>query len=289
MARSRLLKPQFFKNDLLAECQPLSRLLFAGLWCMADAEGRLEYRPARVKAEVLPYDDCDVDQLVDELEHRGFVRKYSAGGLTILVIVKFLDHQRPHPKEPTEQFPEEEKSTSEAVSEKPGKEISRNLKVRTSRENKLPEMYDCAFNPFPFNPLILLSPTESATLPKRQSQTATITWLVDEGWQGITDADRSAWATAYPAATLVTELAKASEWLKANPTKAHRKNWRKFLSGWLSRCQDGGGTDRGTTNGRQPFREPDKPCRPWTGSDDDRFAATRKKLAEDLVMRGKEI
>ena len=80
-----------------------------------------------------------------------------------------------------------------------------------------------------------------------------ISWDSVEGWQGITDADRTAWATAYPAASLTAELAKASEWLRSNPTKAKRSNWRKFLTGWLARCQDGGGTDRG--NGRRPADE----------------------------------
>ena len=86
-----------------------------------------------------------------------------------------------------------------------------------------------------------------------RSVTATLVWHPVEGWQGITDADRTAWATAYPAASLTAELAKASEWLRANPTKAKRSNWRKFLVGWLTRCQDGGGTDRG--NGRRPADE----------------------------------
>ena len=86
-----------------------------------------------------------------------------------------------------------------------------------------------------------------------RSVTTTLVWDCVEGWQGITDADRTAWATAYPAASLTAELAKASEWLRANPTKAKRSNWRKFLTGWLTRCQDGGGTDRG--NGRRPADE----------------------------------
>ena len=72
-----------------------------------------------------------------------------------------------------------------------------------------------------------------------------IRWDSVDGWSGITDADRDAWLIAYPAAGTTTELAKASEWLKANPTKAKRSNWRKFVTGWLSRCQDGGGTRTG--------------------------------------------
>ena len=131
----------------------------------------------------------------------------------------------------------------------------------------------------------------TSVLPKRQKRIAApsrISWSVSLGWEGIEAEDRSSWESAFPGAKIDTELAKATVWLVANPTKAGKRNWASFLARWLSKCQDGGGTDRGTTNGRQQFREPDKPCRPWTGSDDDRFAATRKKLAEDLVMRGKE-
>ena len=243
MARTRSLKPQFFKNDLLAECQPLARLLFSGLWCMADAEGRLEYRPLRVKAEVLPYDDCDVDQLVDELEQRGFVRRYTVDDVTILVIPKFLDHQRPHPKEPTESFPTEENATA-------GNKFDRAVNKSGTAGNKFVRaVYDCASYPSPFNPSpsnpSVAAPDKSAALPKRQPQKDLISWDSVQGWSGITDADRDAWATAYPAATLTTELAKASEWLRSNPTKAKRTNWRKFVTGWLSRCQDGGGTRTG--------------------------------------------
>lgn len=99
MARSRNIKPGFFLNDELAECDPLARLLFAGLWCIADREGRLEDRPKRIKAEVLPYDDCDVDQLLDQLAERDFIVRYEVDGLRYIQIINFSKHQNPHVKE----------------------------------------------------------------------------------------------------------------------------------------------------------------------------------------------
>ena len=72
-----------------------------------------------------------------------------------------------------------------------------------------------------------------------------ISWDDSAGFQGITDADRESWASAYPAADLKAELAKMHEWLLANPTRAHRKAWRRFVTSWLSKCQDSGGTHRG--------------------------------------------
>ena len=64
--RARNIKTGFYKNDQLAECSLAARLLFPGLWMMADRDGRLEYRPKRIKAEVFPYDDVDVSALVGE-------------------------------------------------------------------------------------------------------------------------------------------------------------------------------------------------------------------------------
>jgi len=43
--RSRNIKPGFFMNELLPEIELLGRLLFIGLWLLADREGRLEDRP----------------------------------------------------------------------------------------------------------------------------------------------------------------------------------------------------------------------------------------------------
>ena len=99
MARSRNIKPGFFKNETLAECQPLARLLFAGLWCLADREGRLEDRPKRIRAELLPYDDGSVDEMLNELHGAGFIVRYEAGGNRFIQVMDFTKHQTPHHKE----------------------------------------------------------------------------------------------------------------------------------------------------------------------------------------------
>ena len=61
MARARNIKPAFFDNDDLAEVPPLGRILFIGFWTISDFKGDLEWRPKRIKAQILPYDDCDVE------------------------------------------------------------------------------------------------------------------------------------------------------------------------------------------------------------------------------------
>lgn len=93
MGRTRSIRPGFFLNEKLAEVEPLGRLLFAGLWTIADKRGRLEDRPRRIKAELLPYDDCDVDDLLNKLSTGGFIHRYIVNGERYIEIVNFEKHQ----------------------------------------------------------------------------------------------------------------------------------------------------------------------------------------------------
>lgn len=115
MARARNIKPGFFTNDLLSECQPLARLLFQGLWCHADREGRIEDRPKKLKAEILPYDEADAETLLSELEVRGFVIRYESGGKRYLQVVNFCKHQNPHVKEQASEIPAPDKHDASTV------------------------------------------------------------------------------------------------------------------------------------------------------------------------------
>lgn len=83
----------------MGQLDPLARLLFIGLWTLADCEGRLEERPKRIQAQVLPYDTCDVDRFLEELEELGFIQRYEARGRKVIQIVNFTKHQHPHFKE----------------------------------------------------------------------------------------------------------------------------------------------------------------------------------------------
>lgn len=55
---------------------------------------------------------------------------------------------------------------------------------------------------------------------------------------GIEKEDLEAWKEIYPEINLGSEILKAIEWLKSNPTKSHKKNWRKFLTGWFNRSNE---------------------------------------------------
>lgn len=99
MARSRNIKPGFFTNDELAGIEPLGRLIFIGLWTIADREGRLEDRPKKIKVEILPYDDVNVDEMLNQLASKGFIVRYEIDGNKYIQIANFIKHQNPHHKE----------------------------------------------------------------------------------------------------------------------------------------------------------------------------------------------
>lgn len=105
MPRARLLKPGFYKNEELIELPFEGRLLFAGLWTLADRSGHLEDRPKRIKMELFPADMVDVDALLESLNARGFVHRYTSGSLALIHIPSFLKHQSPHKNEPASTVP----------------------------------------------------------------------------------------------------------------------------------------------------------------------------------------
>lgn len=105
MARARNIKPGFFTNEALAELPMATRLLFIGLWTLADREGRLEDRPKRIRMELFAADDVDVERALDDLVRAGMVDRYEAEGVRVIQVVNFAKHQNPHPREAASTLP----------------------------------------------------------------------------------------------------------------------------------------------------------------------------------------
>ncbi len=113
MARARNIKPGFFVNEDIAECEPMARLLFISLWMLADREGRLENRPKKIKMQSFPYDDCNIDDLLAQLSKKSFIFIYTAGNSSIIQINNWSKHQNPHHKEVESELPRFDKSMHE--------------------------------------------------------------------------------------------------------------------------------------------------------------------------------
>jgi hypothetical protein len=110
MARIRTVKPDLFRHEELFESEqslglPL-RLVFIGLFCCCDRAGRFEWRPRKLKLDVLPYDDIDFSRVLDALATCGFVVKYEVSGVIYGCIPSFSNHQVINNREKQSELPE---------------------------------------------------------------------------------------------------------------------------------------------------------------------------------------
>ena len=92
--------PSWPKDERQADMVPLARLLYRDLHGIADREGRLPDRPRWIKAEIFPYDACDVVPLLDQLAGAGLIVRYVGDdGQRCIWLPEFADTQRPHMRE----------------------------------------------------------------------------------------------------------------------------------------------------------------------------------------------
>ena len=103
MARIRTIKPEFFTSEDIVSLAPLTRLLYVALWCEADKEGRLAWKPLTFKLRYFPGDSCDIAAMCDELVKAKLVTLYGDG---FAYIPKFKTHQHINPRESASILPD---------------------------------------------------------------------------------------------------------------------------------------------------------------------------------------
>ena len=104
--KSRTLRPQFFTSEQVASVSCPARLCFAGLWCLADRDGRLEDKPNQIRIHLFPYDaKLNVDKLLGELQSANLICRYECDGVKVVGIPTFIEHQPVHPNEQKSRLP----------------------------------------------------------------------------------------------------------------------------------------------------------------------------------------
>ncbi|MDD2341577.1 MAG: hypothetical protein PHV54_01635 [Tolumonas sp.] len=271
MARARNIKPGFFANDELGECNPLTRLMFIGMWTMADKKGRMEDRPKRIKATTLPYDNADCDELLNELVKHGFIIRYSVGENGYIQIINWDKHQNPHVKESASEIPEFVQQPTEI-----NQESARIIKEQCSNEQstiQAPVLHDAnpadSLNLIPDSLNLIpdslnLIPDSLNLIPSEEicsqqtfvsAEQATgkqelsddpivITILTNTGdeWP-VTESLVKQMTELYPAVNVRQEFRNISGWAIGNQKKRKTKSgMMKFITAWMSRAQNSGGS-----------------------------------------------
>ena len=101
--RIRTVKPELFRHEGLFDAEidsqlPL-RLAFIALITCCDREGRFRWQPRRLKADMLPFDNLDMMQVLEVLTTRGFIMKYEHQGEWYGCIPSWYRHQRINKRE----------------------------------------------------------------------------------------------------------------------------------------------------------------------------------------------
>lgn len=102
MARIRTIKPEFWRSPDIMQLDHFQRLLYIGLWNLADDEGRGEYNAAAIAADLFlseyslnPHGVLtQVETAFTEYSNSGMVRLYRVKNRQYFEIVNWLDHQR---------------------------------------------------------------------------------------------------------------------------------------------------------------------------------------------------
>lgn len=119
MARMRSLKPEFWADEELA-CHLTrdERLMYLGLWNLADEHSRLRGDPRYIKGQLFPYDDditaADIEKMLANLAAHGKAQPYTAGVGRYLFLPNLAKHQRLETDKVPSRLPAPDESTPHA-------------------------------------------------------------------------------------------------------------------------------------------------------------------------------
>lgn len=233
-----MIKPSFWKNEALADLGPWHRLLFIGLWGLADREGRLEDRPRRIQAEVFPYDEgLDVDAMLFDLAEAEFAVRYQEAGARYIWLPTFEKHQRPHVSEPASVIPTFDGTTEKVVlaTEKvvpPTEKFVTNGTLRTRSGTLRTEKAESA----------ALAKTATATTALAVSSPAVLTFptigAAGKSWP-LTQKQLDEWAELYPTLNVLAEMRQALAWIGVHPDRRKTPGGMgRFCVRWLNKSAD---------------------------------------------------
>lgn len=145
MARIRTIKPEFFTSNDIVSLTPLSRLFYISLWCESDREGRLNWNTKTFKMRYLPADNCNIDDLANELIEAGLIVVYEIDDKKYAEIPSFKNHQVINNRESESVLPSRVKVACKRVSAE-GRKEGKERKEPALRETTLPADFSISEN-----------------------------------------------------------------------------------------------------------------------------------------------
>lgn len=95
MSRIRSIHPGLHTDERFVSVTMAARLLFIGIWNECDDQGIFEWAPLKLKMRILPADNVDAAQLLEELASQSMVLRFDVAGRAYGAVRNFSKWQRP--------------------------------------------------------------------------------------------------------------------------------------------------------------------------------------------------
>lgn len=236
MPRKRMIDPSIWTDENFGELSERGRLLFIGLFSMADDEGRGEASAKVLKGKIFPYDEglrvADVSKTLREIGSKMSVDFYARNGREYYAFRNWKIWQKV--EKPTQSripapndggkgencaFDDNSPNAPRMLPEY-SPTVPRPIEQNRIEKEKNRSIYASTETPTPENCVINLILNNGKNFCVTQS-------VIDE------------LAPLYPAVDVLQELRKMQGWLLGNPR--HRKTENgimRFVTAWLGRAQD---------------------------------------------------
>lgn len=216
LGRIRSIKPELFMDEDLAALPVEARYLLIGLHCHADRAGRFEWRPARLRALIYPFEQSlDVAALLEQLQAARFLLRYEADGAVFGYVRHWTKQQVINNRERESELPPPP-DDADAAGDRPAADPQAPVSTEAKKATK----------------------KKAAPDPGPLFETAVFYVNTGEEWRApikLVDTLRA----AYPGVDVEAELLKAAAWTLANSSTRKTKNgMASFLQRWVARAQD---------------------------------------------------
>lgn len=106
MARIRSIHPGLFTDEAFASLSMAARVLLLGIWTEADDHGVFEWKPVTLKMRIMPADNVNIAELLNECAAVDVVKLFSSGK-SYGVVRNFCRYQRPKKPKYVHPMPQE--------------------------------------------------------------------------------------------------------------------------------------------------------------------------------------
>ena len=222
MARGRMIDKRISKSKKLAALKfERSRTLYFMILPHLDCEGRYTGDPDEIKEDCVPKLNFSVKKIVEglfDLANVGLLILFEHENNVFIQYVRFADFQigMRKDREAPSIIPPPQKIRSNSGVLRIYSALRLRLSLSLRKEGKKKEE--------------ILKKKEKISFDFKQKK-----------FLNIKIEDKAGWLDAYPACDIDQELRKMREWLLANPEKK-KINYERFITNWLSRTQDKGGS-----------------------------------------------